>query len=380
MLIYNTKSKKKEEIIPYEANRIKAYVCGPTVYDYCHIGHAKSYISFDMLKRYLISLGYEVIHIQNFTDIDDRIYEKAKKENKIPFEISERYINEYFKDMDALNIIRASKYTKSSDYITKIIELIKKLIENNYAYELEDGIYFDVEKAGGFGELISNLNDLILDKIELRGKKGPFDFILWRKDEKGFDSPFGRGFPGWHNECIVMAMDNLGDHIDIHWGGKDLIYPHHECEIIISKALIKRNFVKYWIHNGLVLYKGRKMSKSLGRMIYIRDLLKKYPPSVIRLWILSKKYREDMEFSEDELESTWKTYEKIRTTKEKIRKDNENIDDYVKDYINRFISAIDDDLNTPMAIKIIEEFIDMGKYPKGSWKLFNLFENILGIL
>lgn len=373
MLIFNTKTKIKEEFIPNEKNKVKAYVCGPTVYDLCHLGHARSYICFDVLKRFLISKGYEVIHIQNFTDIDDRIIKKAKDKGVNPREISEYYINEYFKDMDLLNIIRANKYTKVTDYIEEIVKTIEKLLKLGYAYQYGDEIYFDVEKAGGFGELIKNINEFLVNDIKLEGKKGPFDFILWKFSEEGFESKIGKGFPGWHIECVVMAMNNLGENLDIHWGGKDLIYPHHESESLIAKALIGKSFVKYWLHNGLILLKGEKMSKSSSKA-YIREIVEKYPAPIIRTWILLKHYRENMNFSEDDLNHAKEIYIKIKKASEKIE---EGHDYEVNDYINEFISVMNDDLNTEKAIKIIEEVSE--KKLKGSKKLFKLFEEILGI-
>lgn len=374
MLIFNTRTKTKEEFIPNEKNRVRAYVCGPTVYDLCHLGHARSYICFDVLKRFLISKGHEVVHVQNFTDIDDKIIKRAKDEGASPREISERYINEYFKDMDSLNVVRANKYTKVTDYIEEIAKIVEKLLELGCAYRYDNEIYFDVEKAGGFGELIENVSDFLVDDVKVEGKKGPFDFLLWKFDEKGFESKIGRGFPGWHVECVVMAMDSLGENIDVHWGGKDLIYPHHECESLIAKALIGRSFVKYWIHNGLILFKGRKMSKSSLSKAYIREITKEYPAPIIRTWILLKHYREDMDFSEDDLSYAREIYMKIKKASEKIE---EGDDPEVNDYINEFISAMNDDLNTGKAIKIVEEFAE--KKLKGSKKLFKLFEEILGI-
>lgn len=374
MLIFNSKTKTKEEFTPNEKNMVRAYVCGPTVYDLCHLGHARSYICFDVLKRFLISKGYEVIHVQNFTDIDDKIIKKAKDEGVSPREISERYISEYFKDMDSLNVVRANKYTKVTDYIEEIAKFIEKLLKLEYAYRYGNEIYFDVEKAGGFGELIKSVSDFLVDDVKAEGKKGPFDFILWKFDEKGFESKIGRGFPGWHIECVVMSMNNLGENIDIHWGGKDLIYPHHECESLIAKTLIGRSFVKYWVHNGLILFKGRKMSKSSSSKAYIREIIKEYSAPVIRIWILSKHYREDMNFSEEGLNHAQEIYMKIKRASEIIEEDYES---ELNDYFNEFISAMNDDLNTEKAIKIVEEIAE--KKLKGSRKLFKLFEEILGI-
>ncbi|MCX8169626.1 MAG: cysteine--tRNA ligase, partial [Candidatus Methanomethyliaceae archaeon] len=367
-----TRTQNKEELILSEPGKVKIYVCGPTVYDICHIGHARSYVCFDVLKRYLIELGYRVVHIQNFTDIDDKIFERARREGVSSSEISERYINEYFKDMDALNIMRASKYTRVTEYLQKIVEIVEKLLNSGYAYRYGNEIYFDVEASGGFGELIKNVGEFIVDSIKVEGKRKPFDFVLWKFDENGFNSKIGRGFPGWHAECVVMSMENLGNEIDIHWGGKDLIYPHHECESLIAKALVGKRFVKYWMHNGLVLLEGRKMSKSSSK-IYIREILKYYPAPVLRMWILSKHYRRDLSFSEEDLNTAWKKYEKIKRAAKKAG-DEEN--SKTKEYIQEFLSAMNDDMNTEKAIEVVEEFSEKNLH---GLRLYKIFERVLGI-
>ncbi|MBC7113893.1 MAG: cysteine--tRNA ligase [Candidatus Methanomethyliales bacterium] len=380
MKIFNTRTGLKEDFIPQDPFEVKAYVCGPTVYDLCHLGHARTYINFDVLKRYLISLGYKVIHVQNFTDIDEKIDQRAKKEGISPHEVAERFIREYFFDMDSLKVMRATKYTKASEYVPKIIKITERLLELGYAYRSGNTIYFDVGAAGGFSELVKDLNETIVDEIRVQGKRGPFDFVLWKVTGQGFDSPFGIGVPGWHTECVAMSMDTLGETLDIHWGGKDLIYPHHECESLIAKTLTGKRFVRYWVHNDFVLFKGEKMSKSSGGKIYIRDLLEKYPAEVLRTWILRSHYREKIEFSEESLEETQVLYEKICKAAAKSR-DKEEMGQCAKDFAAIFMSALDDDLETGKALLAVEELSDRvleGKV-KGAWRIFSLVETILGI-
>lgn len=379
MYIFNTRTDKKELFISQDPYKVKAYVCGPTVYDYCHIGHARSYINFDVLKRYLSSLGYQVIHIQNFTDIDDKIDERARVEGVTPRDVAEQFIKEYFLDMDSLNVLRATRYTRASDYIPKIVEITKKLLELGYAYRSGDTIYFDVAAAGGFGELVKDINEAIVDEIKATGKRGPFDFVLWRFTEGGFESTLGKGLPGWHTECVAMAMDNLGETLDIHWGGRDLIYPHHECESLIAKTLTGKPFVRYWIHNNFVLFGREKMSKS-RRGVSIRSVLERYPPEVLRTWILSENYKTKLEFSEDALQGAQGLYEKIKKAAAKARGVGE-MGQCAKEYADRFLSALDNDLETGEALSVIEELSDLtlSGPVDGAWRVFSLVESILGI-
>lgn len=380
MKIFNTRTGSKEDFIPQDPFEVKAYVCGPTVYDLCHVGHARTYINFDVLKRYLISLGYRVTHVQNFTDIDEKIDQRAKKEGLSPREVAERFIREYFFDMDSLNVMRATKYTRASEYVPKIIKITERLLELGYAYRSGNTIYFDVEAAGGFGELVKDLKETIVGEIRVQGKRGPFDFVLWRVTGEGFDSPFGRGVPGWHTECVAMSMDTLGETLDIHWGGKDLIYPHHECESLIAKALTGKRFVRYWVHNDFVLIEGEKMSKSSGGKAYIRDILKKYPAEVLRTWILRSNYRTKIEYSEESLEEARVLYEKMRKAAAKSR-GKEEMGQCAKDFAATFMSALDDDLETGEALSAVEELSDLilEREVEGAWRIFSLVETILGI-
>jgi cysteinyl-tRNA synthetase len=390
MLIYNTRSGVKEELITQEPNKVKAYVCGPTVYDYCHVGHARTYVNFDVLRRYLEATGYEVLHVQNFTDVDDKITMRAREEGVEPMELADRFIAKCFQDIDALNIRRATRYTRASEYIPNIIKITQRLLEKGHAYRAGDAIYFDVEKAGGFGELVKDLKGAVVDRIEAGAKRGPFDFLLWREAREGeesYSSPWGMGRPGWHTECVAMSMDSLGEVLDIHWGGKDLIYPHHECEALMAKTLTGKTFVRYWMHNDFVLMGGEKISKSTGRTVLIHDVLRRYPGEVLRTLLLSKNYREQLEFSEEELEDSKERYNRIKMATREARKagPTNEMSACVKDYVDMFFGAMDDNLETGQALAAVENMsLEMlsGYSEKdftGASRIFDAVENILGI-
>lgn len=370
---------------------VKAYVCGPTVYDYSHIGHARTYVNFDVLKRYLESLGYDVVHIQNFTDVDDKITSRAKELGVTPNEVANRFIGEYFKDMDRLNVKRANAYPKASEYIPRIIQITKRILDEGYAYHAGDAIYFDVGKAGGFGELVKDLDGSVADKIETDAfKRGPFDFVLWREAkaaEEDWESPWGRGRPGWHTECVAMAMENLGEVIDLHWGGKDLIYPHHECEAMIAKAFSGKTFVRYWAHNEFVLLKGEKMSKSTGNTVLIRDVLGDYPGEALRMLLLSKNYREKVDYSDEGLREVNERYGRLRRAALQARREWSSMEmgACIREYANLFFGAMDDDLETGEALAAVENLAEeilrgyTSKDLRGSARIFDAVENILGI-
>lgn len=390
MEVHNTRSSAKEELMTQTAGVVKAYVCGPTVYDYCHIGHARTYINFDVLRRYLEALGYEVAHIQNFTDVEEKITERARELGISPESLSKRFITEYFRDMDALDVRRATRYPLASEYIPQIIEITKRLLEGGQAYLSGEVIYFDVESAGGFGELVRNLEDSLADRVTLRGtgKRGPFDFVLWRaakEGEAGWDSPWGKGRPGWHTECVAMSIDNLGETLDIHWGGKDLIFPHHECEALLARALTGSRFVKYWLHNEFVLMKGEKMSKSTGRTVLIRDVLKTHSPEALRLLILSKHYREKVEYDEGEICRAEERYRRIREAADLAAAHGRGgMGGCVKEYADLFFGALDDDLETGQALAAIDRLSEdilarkSGDFG-GASRLYDAVEGVLGI-
>jgi cysteinyl-tRNA synthetase len=392
MEIFNTRSSSKEELMTQAAGVVKTYVCGPTVYDYSHIGHARTYINFDVLKRYLEATGYEVTHVQNFTDIEEKITERARKEGVSTKTLTQRYIAEYFRDMDALNVKRATKYTLASEYVQRIIEITSKLLEGGQAYKSGDVIYFDVQLAGGFGELVKNLEESLADRIMLKGtgKHGPFDFVLWRaskEGEEGWDSPWGMGRPGWHTECVAMSIDNLGATLDIHWGGKDLIYPHHECETLIAKAVTGVQFVRYWMHNEFVLLRGEKMSKSTGKTVFVRDVLKSHRPEALRLLILSRHYRQKVEYDEGEIIAAEERYERLKEAAKLAGRGGTGggMSECVKEYTNLFFAAMDDDLETGQALAVVDRLsleILMNKGQggfEGAYRLYDAVEGILGI-
>lgn len=391
MEVYNTRTSKKEELMTQTPGVVKAYVCGPTVYDYCHIGHARSYINFDVLRRYLEGMGYEVVHIQNFTDVEERITQRAREAGVTPKSLSERFIEEYFKDMDALNVRRATRYPRASEYIPQIVEATKRLLGRGIAYQSGDAIYFDVQSAGGFGELVSNLEGALADRATVKGtgKRGPFDFVLWRaarEGEEGWESPWGRGRPGWHSECVAMSIENLGPVLDIHWGGKDLIFPHHECEALTAKALTGERFVRYWMHNELVMMGGEKMSKSTGRTVLIREVLDRHAPEVLRTLILSKHYRQKVEFDDVALIDAEERYLRLQQAAVRARAKwrDGDMSDCVKEYTNLFFGALDDDLETGQALEAVDRLsMDLlegsgGSY-EGAAKLYGAVEDILGI-
>jgi len=306
--------------------------------------------------------------------------------------LTQRYIAEYFRDMDALNVKRATRYTLASEYVQRIIEITGKLLEGGKAYKSGDTIYFDVQSAGGFGELVKNLEDSLADKVLLKGtgKHGPFDFVLWRaskEGEEGWDSPWGVGRPGWHTECVAMSIDNLGSTLDVHWGGKDLIYPHHECETLIAKAITGVQFVRYWMHNEFVLLKGEKMSKSTGRTVFVRDVLKSHPPEALRLLILSRHYRQKVEYDEGAIVEAEERYKRLKEAAKLAGRGGtgEVMSGCVKDYASLFFAALDNDLETGQALVVVERLsfeILMNKGQggfEGAYRLYDAVEGILGI-
>ncbi|MEJ5292996.1 MAG: cysteine--tRNA ligase [Candidatus Methanosuratincola sp.] len=389
MQVFNTRSGSKEELITSELGTVKAYICGPTVYDYCHIGHARTYINFDVFRRYLEALGYSFIHVQNFTDVDDKITERAIEQKRQPREVAEYFIQEYFKDVDRLGVKRATVYTRVSEFVPRIAEATARLLEAGLAYRSGGAVYFDVQKAGGFGELVSRVEEAVTDKIETGSKKGPFDFTLWRQGKEGeetWDSPLGRGRPGWHIQCVVMSTETLGPEFDVHWGGIDLIYPHHECEALLSKVIFGKVFVRYWMHNNFVLMGGDKMSKSLGRSVYIRDVLERFSGSALRAFLLGRHYREKIDYSEAGLEGAEGMVQNLREGA-KIANEGRGegeMSDCVKDYSDMFFGCLDDDLRTGEALRIAERLaweIAEGKDKDftGAWRIFDAVESILGI-
>ena len=357
MKVYNTLSGQKEGFLP-QGSEVKMYVCGVTPYDHCHIGHAMSYIIFDVIKRYLEFRGYKVKYVQNITDIDDKIIDRANKIGISTQELAGKFTDSYFADMDALNIGRADIYPRATDEIAKIIEVIQGLIDKGYAYESQGNVYFRVRNVADYGKLAHRSLESTMAgaRIEMgEEKEHPMDFTLWKAAKPGepsWESPWGNGRPGWHIECSAMPLNYLGEMIDIHGGGQDLIFPHHENEIAQSESFTgKKPFVKYWLHNGLLQFGEDKMSKSLGNLITIKEALEKYSADAVRLFILSSHYRSPLTYSEEALEAAKGGV--VRLLKVISRDEPTGSKGKALDavpYYNKFIEVMDDDFNTPQAI------------------------------
>ena len=375
MKIYNSLTRKKEEFVPITPGEVKMYVCGPTVYNYFHIGNGRTFIVFDTIRKYLEYRGYKVNFIQNFTDIDDKMIKKANEEGTTVASIGDKYIDEYYKDADGLNIKRASVNPRATDYITDIIDFVKNLIDKGYAYEVEGDVYFRTKKFQGYGKLIKqSLEDLQSGariNVDER-KEDPMDFALWKSQKPGepaWISPWGLGRPGWHIECSCMARKLLGETIDIHAGGMDLAFPHHENEIAQSEALTGKTFARYWMHSAYLNVNNQKMSKSLNNFLTARDALEKYDADVIRFLMLSAHYRVQLNFSEDLLESAKASVERLYNAvanlenlidEVKKEKMDESEEAYLKSldvHRQKYIEKMDDDFNTADAITAIFDLI-----------------------
>jgi cysteinyl-tRNA synthetase len=358
MKVFNTLSGQKEEFHP-KGKTVKIYVCGVTVYDDCHIGHAMSYVLFDVIRRYLEFKGYKVKHVQNFTDIDDKIIDRANQLGVSSSELAEKYIGEYFQDMDALNVERAHVYPKATEEIPKIIEVIQGLINKGYAYESDDSVYFRVKNFSSYGKLShKDLDDMISrGSCEVGKKEYPLDFALWKAAKPGepfWPSPWGQGRPGWHIECSAMALKYLGKTLDIHGGGQDLIFPHHENEITQSESFTGvAPFVRYWLHNGLLQLGEDKMSKSLGNLITVKQALERYSPDAIRLFILGSHYRSPLTYGEETLKAAEVGMERLRqATRDGGGSGGKAVLD-AEPFKRRFIDSMDDDFNTAQAVAVL---------------------------
>jgi len=360
MKVFNTLSRRKEEFRP-KGETVTMYVCGVTVYDDCHIGHAMSYVVFDVIRRYLESKGYKVKHVQNFTDIDDKIINRAQQLGMPVLELAEKYISEYFRDMDALNIKRADVYPKATEEIPKIIEVIQGLITKGYAYESGGSVYFRVKNFPDYGKLSHQSLEELISRGGSEGgeKEYPLDFALWKATKPGepsWSSPWGEGRPGWHIECSAMALRYLGDSFDIHGGGQDLIFPHHENEITQAESFTGvAPFARYWLHNGLLQMGEDKMSKSLGNLITVKEALERCSPDAIRLFILGSHYRNPLTYSEETLEAAETGMERLRQA---VRDRGETGGKAVLDsepFKRRFAESMDDDFNAAQAIAVLFE-------------------------
>ncbi|MHA1785861.1 MAG: cysteine--tRNA ligase [Candidatus Helarchaeota archaeon] len=370
MKIFNDLTQKKEKFIQLEDKVVKMYVCGPTVYDHCHIGHARSFIAFDVIRRYLEYIGYKVIYVQNFTDIDDKMINRAKKENCTIFDLAEKFINSYFEDLDKLNVLRANYHPRATEIILEMILIIERLLEKKHAYISGGDVYFSIKSFQNYGKLSRvNLEQVIQSDVGNK-KKDPHDFALWKakkNDEPSWSSPWGEGRPGWHIECSAMSYKILGDTIDIHGGGRDLIFPHHENEIAQSESFSGKKFVNFWIHNGFVTINKEKMSKSLGNFFTIKEVLRKYSPEVIRFFLISSHYRNPIDYSEANLIQAKRTYQrfknalgvsqKLLSSNKKILQESNDFHKLINITKEKFISAMDDDFNTPKAISAILELV-----------------------
>jgi cysteinyl-tRNA synthetase len=362
MKIYNPISGQKEEFVP-AGDEVKMYVCGVTPYDSCHIGHAMSYIIFDVVRRYLEFRGYKVKHVQNFTDIDDKIIARANALGIPVQELTGRLIDEYFEEMDALNIKRADIYPRVTEEIPNIVRMMQGLIEKGYAYERDGDVYFRVRSTGNYGKLSHrNLDELSVGaRIEVdEAKEYPLDFALWKAAKPGepsWESPWGGGRPGWHIECSAMSLKYLGHTLDIHGGGQDLIFPHHENEIAQSEAFTGVvPFVKYWMHNGLLQLDQDKMSKSLGNLITVRELLQRFSADAFRLFVLSSYYRSPLSYSDEGLAAMEKGADRLRRTA-KIADEAQGHPLNADPYRQRFIEAMDDDFNTAQAVATLFDLV-----------------------
>ena len=379
--IYNTMTGKKEEFVPLHEKQVKMYVCGVTVYDLCHIGHARSTIIFDMIYRYLRYRGYEVTFVRNFTDIDDKIIKRANQEGVDFKTIAEKYINEFNMDMGRFGLEKPSIEPKATEHITEMIQLVSTLIEKGCAYQRNGDVFFSVERFKDYGKLSKrNLEEMQAGaRVEIdEKKKNPLDFALWKGSKPGepfWESPWGKGRPGWHIECSVMSQKYLGETFDIHGGGRDLIFPHHENEIAQSEAATGKPFVRYWVHNGFVNINKEKMSKSLGNILTLKEIFKDWQPEVIRLFLLSHHYRSPVDFSFDTLSEAKSGLDRFYTTLKAVRDEIvkpivsnqikadsltiKECQETIESFKARFEEAMDDDFNTAQALGY---FYDLQRY------------------
>ena len=414
MKIYNTLTNKKEEFVPLNENEIGIYVCGPTVYNYFHIGNARPFVVFDTFRRYLEYRGKKVNFVQNFTDVDDKILARAREEGLTPIEVGEKYIAEYFKDAEALGVKKATHHPKVTENIKEIIDFVALLIDRGYAYEQDGDVYFDTEAYEAYGKLsgqdLSELKSGARIDIDER-KKNPLDFALWKQSKEGedlwWDCPWGKGRPGWHIECSAMSKKYIGQTIDVHAGGQDLIFPHHENEIAQSEAAGSSPFANYWMHNGYITVREEgsdedvKMSKSKGNFFTVRDILKEYDGEVIRFFLLAGHYRSPIVFSHESMDQSKQALARMNNAKGNLEFLSEKSEilfseeekaslKALESHREKFIRAMDDDLNTADAVAAIFELInDVNKqvrngaskeYAKGALDFLLELANVLGLL
>ncbi len=371
--VYNTLTRKKSEFETIEEGKVRMYVCGPTVYDSAHVGHAMSALVFDIVRRYLIYKGYDVQYVMNFTDVDDKIIDRAKRLGVDPFELAENYIDEFKSNLKDLNILPATEHPRATEEIDAIIEMVETLINKDAAYEVEGDVYFRVEKAKNYGKLsgrkLEEMNAGSRIRVDER-KENPMDFAVWKSAKSGepaWESPWGLGRPGWHIECSAMNLDHLGPQIDIHGGGNDLIFPHHENEIAQTEAITGKPFARYWMHNGMLQLKGEKMSKSTGNLIPINEFVRDHTGDVMRLIVLSSHYRSPLTFNDEVIEANERAIERMLSAKrpassgargappEIIAK----LDEQVETTHKSFLEAMDDDFNAAGALGTLFDLVRM---------------------
>ena len=387
--IYNTMTRKIEEFHPLEENKIKMYVCGPTVYNYIHIGNARSVVAFDLIRRYIEYRGFEVIYVSNFTDVDDKIIKGASQEHLTPLELSDKYIAAFYQDTDALNVKRATVNPRATNYIDKMITFIQDLMDKGFAYEAEGDVYFRVAKSKGYAKLANkNLEELLqgasgrTDEETVR-KESPADFALWKsakKDEISWSSPWGEGRPGWHIECSVMSSDLLGDTLDIHAGGADLEFPHHTNEIAQSEAKTGKKFVNYWMHNGFVNVSGEKMSKSLGNFKTVHEMLDVVSPTVLRFFLATTHYRRPVNFTDEAVQDAENNVKKIENAYRNLEVEGQADLEVLAKFKAEFETAMDEDFNIANGLTVFYNFITWVNKGNGGLEVKAFFEDVLLIL
>jgi cysteinyl-tRNA synthetase len=362
--IYNTLSRQKEPLVTLQNRVVKMYVCGPTVYDKAHVGHGMSTIVYDILRRYLEYRGYEIRHVMNYTDVDDKVIERAKVLGADPLELAQEHIKEYEDHIQALNILPATVFPRATQEIDQIISMVKDLIASDHAYAVEGDVYYRVNSKEDYGKLSGrNLDDMQAGaRIEIDARKeNPMDFVLWKSSKPGepsWDSPWGPGRPGWHIECSAMNLHHLGEQIDIHGGGTDLIFPHHENEIAQTESLTGKPFARYWVHNGMLQFSGDKMSKSIGNIVTIEDFLDQHDPDTLRMMVLNASYRSPLTFNDEVVAQAERNLERLRSSLRPARPAGGSISDSASQTLDRqmeitqqgFIEAMDDDFNTAGAL------------------------------
>jgi cysteinyl-tRNA synthetase len=399
--VYNTLTREKSDFSPIEEGKVRMYVCGPTVYDSAHVGHAMSAMVFDVVRRYLIYLGYDVHYVMNFTDVDDKIIDRAKRLGVDPIELAEKYIEEYKKNLEDLNILPPTEHPRATNEIDAIIKMVERLIDKGAAYEVDGDVYFRIEKAKDYGKLsgrkLEEMNAGSRIRVDVR-KENPMDFAVWKAAKKGepaWDSPWGPGRPGWHIECSAMNLQHLGDQIDIHGGGNDLIFPHHENEIAQSEAITGKPFARYWMHNGMLQLKGEKMSKSTGNLIPINEFLEDHSGDVMRLMVISSHYRSPLTFNDEVIEANERALERLLSAIKPAMEGasgapaeiTQKLEEQVEITRKGFHDSMDEDFNTAGALgylfdlaRMINQARSEGATPDELKPAQDLFKELTGVL